>query len=130
MSPFSGYSQKTLRKKVPKSLVNVCPVCFTSPIGKQPNEPKGTEMNRKAQALHIRNIVDTIKTLAGCESCGYNAHACALQFDHIDPSTKYRTRNGNLVHPADMVKGARYSLTTILAEISKCRILCANCHAV
>lgn len=87
-------------------------------------------MNRKAQALHIRNIVDTIKTLAGCESCGYNAHACALQFDHIDPSTKYRTRNGNLVHPADMVKGARYSLTTILAEISKCRILCANCHAV
>jgi len=87
-------------------------------------------MNRKSQALRIRAIVDVIKTTAGCEACGYNAHACALQFDHIDPSTKYRTRNGNLVHPADMVKGARYSLTTILAEIAKCRVLCANCHAV
>jgi hypothetical protein len=89
---------------------------------------KGQKMNTKAQT--VRAIVDAIKTAAGCESCGYNAHACALQFDHLDPATKYRTRNGNLVHPADMVKGARYALSTILAEIAKCRVLCANCHAV
>lgn len=85
---------------------------------------------RRFRAAQVRSIVDAIKTAAGCESCGYNTHACALQFDHIDPATKYRTRNGVLVHPADMVKGARYSLNTILAEIAKCRVLCANCHAV
>lgn len=87
-------------------------------------------MTRSETAKMVRQIVDSIKTAAGCESCGYNAHACALQFDHLDPSTKYRTKSGNLVHPADMVKGARYSLNTILAEIAKCRVLCANCHAV
>jgi hypothetical protein len=29
-----------------------------------------------------------------------------------------------------MVKGERYGLPTILEEISKCRVLCANCHRV
>lgn len=78
----------------------------------------------------VRSIVNRIKTDRGCESCGYNAYACALQFDHLDPATKYRTRTGKLVHLADMVKGGRYGIETILAEIAKCRVLCANCHAV
>lgn len=77
-----------------------------------------------------RAIVNRIKVSRGCEMCGYNAHPVALEFDHIDPASKYRTRSGRLVHLADMVKGGRYGLETILAEISKCRVLCANCHAV
>jgi len=80
--------------------------------------------------MSTRQIVDTIKTTAGCQTCGYNTDPRALQFDHINPATKYRTRSGKLVHLADMVKGDRYSLRTILAEIAKCRVLCANCHAV
>jgi hypothetical protein len=80
--------------------------------------------------MKTRQIVDTIKMTAGCQTCGYNADARALQFDHIDPAIKYRTRAGRLVHIADMVKGERYALSTILAEIRKCRVLCANCHAV
>lgn len=75
-------------------------------------------------------MIDSIKCDLGCAECGYNAHAAALQFDHIDPATKYRTRTGKIVHPADMIKGGRYSVATILAEIAKCRVLCANCHAV
>lgn len=88
-------------------------------------------MSRRLIAPEIvRSIVDRIKTDRGCESCGYDAYACALQFDHLDPATKYRTRTGKLVHLADMVKGGRYGIETILAEIAKCRVLCANCHAV
>ena len=75
-------------------------------------------------------IVDAIKLAAGCELCGYRAEACALDFDHLNPENKYRTRTGRLVHVADMVKGERYGLPTILEEISKCRVLCANCHRV
>ena len=78
----------------------------------------------------VRSIVNSIKTERGCQYCGYNAYPCALQFHHLDPATKYRTRTGKLVHLADMVKGGRYGIQTILAEIAKCRVLCANCHAV
>lgn len=77
-----------------------------------------------------REITNKIKLDLGCETCGYNEYPQALQFDHLDPSTKYRTANGSLVHLSDMIKGNRYSLPTILREIEKCRVLCANCHAV
>jgi hypothetical protein len=72
-------------------------------------------------------IRDTYKSLSGCESCGFNTHSSALQFDHIDPSTKYRDRKGNLVSPSSMVN---CSLQVMLHEFSKCQILCANCHAI
>jgi hypothetical protein len=80
--------------------------------------------------MTTREITNKIKTDKGCEICGYRAHPAALQFDHIDPSTKYRTKAGKVVHPSDMIKGNRYGLSTVMAEIAKCRVLCANCHAV
>lgn len=84
----------------------------------------------RARATLTRTTVDAIKRANGCVICGWNVHPAGLEFDHMDPATKYRTRDGRLVHLADMVKGGRYSLDTILAEIAKCRVLCANCHAV
>lgn len=74
-----------------------------------------------------RQIMNAYKVLRGCESCGYNANPLALQFDHIDPTTKFRDKNGKLVHPSAMVN---YSLDKIYAEIEKCRVLCANCHII
>lgn len=74
-----------------------------------------------------RILMNKIKTDKGCEICGYNASPLALQFDHIDPETKFRNKNGKLVHPSHMVS---YSQTLILAEIAKCRVLCANCHII
>ena len=78
--------------------------------------------------MRNRQITDSIKMQAGCEKCGYRNHPAALTFDHLDPATKYRTKSGNLVHLADMIKGNRYSLATVLREIKKCRVLCFNCH--
>lgn len=84
----------------------------------------------KVSADTSRAITNRIKSERGCEVCGFNAHPAALQFDHIDPATKYRTKAGKVVHPSDMIKGGRYSLETVLAEIAKCRVVCANCHAI
>lgn len=81
----------------------------------------------KEHRFNNRKMLDKIKTDLGCAECGYNAHPRALQFDHIDPETKYRTKSGKLVHPSDMIG---LSNSTILAEIAKCRVLCANCHAI
>lgn len=77
-----------------------------------------------------REITNRLKLERGCEECGYAAHPAALEFDHIHPEEKYRTRDGKIVHLSDMIKGNRYALATVLDEISKCRVLCANCHAV
>ena len=86
-------------------------------------------------ARDLRVMIDALKVDCGCEACGWTGHPMALHFAHIDSSTKYRTRLGRLVDIADMVKAsasgfARYSVTVILAEIAKCRVLCANCHAL
>lgn len=80
--------------------------------------------------MTTRQITNKIKSERGCEVCGWNVHPAGLQFDHIDPSTKYRTKSGKVVHPSDMIKGNRYALRTVLAELAKCRVICANCHAI
>lgn len=54
----------------------------------------------------------------GCSLCSYNKSACALDFNHIDPTTK-------IFSP---MVGIRGSLKRLFTEIRKCEILCANCH--
>jgi fructose/tagatose bisphosphate aldolase len=80
----------------------------------------------KRQAFH-RAMLNKIKTDKGCETCGYNANPVALQFDHIDPETKFVDAAGKRLSPGSMIS---YSQSAILSEIAKCRVLCANCHAI
>ena len=64
--------------------------------------------------------VEAVNLLGGkCSQCGYSKSYAALSFHHIDPSEKEFT-------VSDMFK--RTSLVTVLREISKCVLLCANCH--
>jgi len=54
-----------------------------------------------------------------CQRCGYNKSNAALQFHHLDSSTKlFRV-------------GANYhrKWADLTAEADKCLLLCANCHA-
>lgn len=60
-----------------------------------------------------------IKTDTGCSVCGYNRCARALHFHHKDPKTKSFCV-GECTHR---------STKQLLAEVAKCIILCANCHA-
>ena len=66
-------------------------------------------------------LAGMIKMASGCIDCGYAAHAEALQFDHTGDDKK-----GNV---SDLIR-SDYSWTTIMTEINKCEIRCANCHAV
>ena len=56
-----------------------------------------------------------------CSICGYNKCIAALQFHHIDPSTKK--------HQLSMRQTGQMSWDDILEEAKKCQLLCANCHA-
>lgn len=56
-----------------------------------------------------------------CEKCGYNHNLAALEFHHLDPSTKEFTLDARNLE--------RHSDEQILEEFNKCILLCANCHA-
>lgn len=66
-----------------------------------------------------REEIDKLKT-TGCTICGYNKCVWALDFHHIDPTTKkFRIANA-LSELKDLNK--------IKEEITKCELICANCH--
>jgi hypothetical protein len=66
-------------------------------------------------------LAQMIKLERGCVDCGYNKHAIALQFDHIGNDKKDSV--SNLIR-------SDYAWSTIMKEIDKCEVVCANCHAI
>lgn len=84
------------------------------------------EKNRQAHGISVRRsaklttLTDRIKLERGCADCGYKAHPAALHFDHIEGSDK-------LLNVSQM---SSRSEAVILNEISKCEVVCANCHAI
>lgn len=56
-----------------------------------------------------------------CSLCGFNEHPAALQFHHLDPSTK----EFHLAH-----QGLTRGIGRMRAEARKCVLLCANCHSL
>ncbi len=55
-----------------------------------------------------------------CRMCGYDRRIAALEFHHIDPSTKR--------FPISL-KGVARAFDTVREEAATCVLLCANCHA-
>lgn len=54
-----------------------------------------------------------------CSECGYSKSITALQTHHIDPSTKKFSLSGAHCRKWEVLQ----------AELDKCVLLCANCHA-
>jgi hypothetical protein len=69
-----------------------------------------------------REVVQKYKVLRGCYICGFNKHYSALDFDHINRDTKIKN--------VSRLVGDTCSWKTVVAEIRKCRVLCANCHRI
>jgi hypothetical protein len=55
-----------------------------------------------------------------CSECGYDRSEAALQFHHLDPETK-------APFPLNSSHNRRWE--AVRAELDKCVLLCANCHA-
>lgn len=117
--PFDEFNWKNLSKglKCPW-----CKQCFaehhksrykTKEYNSYKNEKRKTITNRNRQL-----ILDYLKDKQ-CVDCGEKRAPC-LQFDHNDNVTK---RN----HICNMLT---HSIKSIISEISKCTIRCANCHAI
>ena len=55
----------------------------------------------------------------GCTDCGYNEHPHALEFDHVMGEKEF-----------NVSQGQDKSYKALLEEISKCDVMCANCHRI
>lgn len=81
---------------------------------------------RKCVVIAVNKRRKLLKTLAiehkggKCEKCGYDKCPGALQFHHLNPSTKSFGIS---------TSGTTKSWKRIMEELNKCIMLCANCHA-
>ena len=74
------------------------------------------------QARGLRRKWQLVVAAGGrCKRCGYCKNLAALAWHHVDPTSK----SFNL----DVRALSNRSQKEVLAEASKCILLCANCHA-
>ncbi len=80
------------------------------------NNPNTSYSQFKRADIRKRMFIDEMG--GKCNNCGYNKNYSALQFHHL------RDKLFNL----DSRKIGNSSLEKLRAELSKCILLCANCH--
>lgn len=73
----------------------------------------------KRTAEVSREKIDALKA-SPCLDCGERFPPECMDFDHRDPKTKLM----------DIARMTGRRLATILAEIAKCDLICANCHRI
>lgn len=85
--------------------------------------PKITENFSHAQNISVKRRAIKkylIKYMGGkCQKCGYDKSMRALEFHHLDPTQK----------DFGISKHINRNLEQLKEEVSKCIILCSNCHA-
>lgn len=87
--------------------------------GKHHNSKHQTYDNQRSKA--ITRKLEFVKLLGGeCVKCGYKKNLAALQFHHLDPSTKSFSLDLHFL-------GNR-SYKACADEACKCSLLCAVCH--
>lgn len=94
----------TLNNKVSKEKCYLCKQC----------DSKSVYSRREIKQELVLSI---LQQSTGCVDCGEKDPIC-LEFDHRDPLTK----------EFNIGEGYNKSEKDILQEISKCDIVCANCH--
>jgi hypothetical protein len=105
----------------------ICPECG-KPYGyTKPTRPNGSPSKKRVCSSCTcrrkrKRLTEKLLEYKGrkCIICGYNNCKRALQFHHLDPSTKLFTIGKDL--------GSK-SWEKMKAELDKCILLCSNCHA-
>lgn len=101
-----------------------CRVCSDRVRAARDATPKARlracEITKQKQGVR-RAMLTEIRLASGCVDCGYNAHHSALDFDHL-PGTEKK-------FPI-MRDGLTRNLESLMNEVAKCEVVCANCHRV
>lgn len=76
----------------------------------------------EAVSKRRRRVKEDLLAIFGgkCIICGYDKYHGALQFHHLDPSSKEFGLS---------VKGLTKKFSAMLEEANKCILVCGNCHS-
>ena len=92
--------------------------------------PKAWEVKRQGSLRRHRTVrawitdrVDRVKRFKGCSECGYKKNPVALQFHHVDSTTK-------IDNVSSMRRSSYAQWGRIKTEMRKCVVVCANCHSI
>lgn len=93
-----------------------------TPNGKQKYKPRCKVCDYAEQRRFSAEKQDLIKDLYGtsCVVCGYDKCYAALEFHHVDMSTKE--------YQISKLVGNFSRIDTLLKELEKCILVCSNCH--
>ena len=104
-----------------------CIVCSVKLHGRQSRFCSLTCKNKSFQSYDaqkrrgIARKLELIKSRGGkCTICGYHKNLAALTFHHKDESKLFKL---------DMRSLSNRTLERVLTEVSKCTLVCQNCHA-
>lgn len=95
---------------------------YLSSKAKDGRQNRCKECHRLTQLNYYHNNkqkASDYKLEKGCVDCGYNKNPYALDFDHLDGKSYTISQH---LH--------RKSWASLLKEISKCEVRCANCHRI
>lgn len=104
----------------PEEAFEVCKI-IGGKIYRRQKCQKCKQAARARRRSKIRLWLDDFKRTMSCERCGFKDHR-ALEFHH----TNHWDKRFNV---ADMIRYGS-SIKKIMTEISKCRVLCSNCHRI
>lgn len=117
-------SCRKISDKFPKSnkkkngYKSICKECYNTYFRKYLKNPEHVARVKRGKC-NYRKALHNVKLHLGCCVCGYNKHAAALHFHHIDPTKKC----------FQISSSTRYGLQILIEEIKKCALVCANCHS-
>jgi hypothetical protein len=79
----------------------------------------GSNSYKTLRFKHHKIILDTLKSSTPCLDCGGSFKACQMDFDHVG--------DDKAANIAQLLGG---KTSTLILEIDKCHLVCANCHRV
>lgn len=112
---------KDVRNK--DGLMSSCRSCHLQKVKR--NRRKNRKQKKEYQANYrarLRVFIDDLKEDTPCADCGVVYHPRVMDFDHLPEFDKRYTIS-------KMVQ-MQCKIETILEEIAKCELVCANCHRI
>ena len=125
--PFEGpdeaFGVKIKSKANDTGVCKPCKKAYNASWYTRNKRDHGTNVRRnmKGYQARAREILRKVKNTP-CKDCHHEYPHYVMQFDHLDPALKS--------YDVSRMVSMGLSESALLAEIAKCEVVCANCHAI